>query len=336
MSDDEKIKQVEEGYGIYQDASKTLSENVRALTGSKKPSHNYHTLASLVGGQPGLAILRRFGSLNARNLLYLQAELSELEVQLHLLEKNDQSSNDADRRHFQWHASRMKATNSEQWQKVLQIRDKLREYSMGWDYQMKALANSALDDVLLQQRSLFDLPKAASADLKLLREWLHRQEYGASFLECPEDVWSDQHDDHVALSFRAEEGDPLSRWLIDQTVWSFQQYILGKPRQDDITLLNENRREYHHFDMKLRRAAEVLSIVIPSLLPTVTIIALYYIPAVPAVARLGFILAFSALFTTCLAVFTKLNRTEICAVIVALVSCQVVFIGTNNCGTTGA
>ena len=192
------------------------------------------------------------------------------------------------------------------------------------------LADTFQDDILLQQKVLFALPKAASADLQLLREWLTREEYGACFLEAPEDVWNDHHDDHVALSFRAEEGDPLSRWLIDQTVWGFQQHILRRPRQDDIHLLNANRRKYHHFDTRLRRAAEILSIIIPALLPTVTVIVLYYIPDSPGVARLGFILAFSALFTTCLAIFTKLNRTEICAAIVALVSCQVVFIGTNN------
>jgi hypothetical protein len=39
------------------------------------PMNGYSKLASLMGAHPELAIFRRFGTLNAQNLLYLQAEL---------------------------------------------------------------------------------------------------------------------------------------------------------------------------------------------------------------------------------------------------------------------
>jgi hypothetical protein len=42
----------------------------------------YAQLASLMGAHPEVAVFRRFGALNAQNLLYLQAELTHLELEL--------------------------------------------------------------------------------------------------------------------------------------------------------------------------------------------------------------------------------------------------------------
>ena len=134
----------------------------------------------------------------------------------------------------------------------------------------------------------------------------------------------------MALSSRAETGDRFSRWFIDQMVSFFQQRILRRPRRDDLDALNANMTDYHSFDTKIRRAAEVLSIVIPSILPTATVIMLYYIPSQLVVARLAFILGFSVLFTTCMAVFTQVGRIEIWTAVVAIASVQVVFVGTNS------
>jgi hypothetical protein len=44
----------------------------------------YDTLASLMSQAPEIAIFRRFSALNARNLLYFQAELTVLEKQLEI------------------------------------------------------------------------------------------------------------------------------------------------------------------------------------------------------------------------------------------------------------
>ena len=45
-------------------------------------SEGYPKLAELQGTYPQLCIYRRFATLNARNLLYLQAELVDLEERL--------------------------------------------------------------------------------------------------------------------------------------------------------------------------------------------------------------------------------------------------------------
>ena len=96
----------------------------------RKPDYNFPVLAEKVGLQPGLSIFRRFGALNAKSLLYLQAELGVLEDQLRTLEQRD--ARDPEKREFQWSPWEMmhvEPGEDKQWQKVLEIRAKLKEYS---------------------------------------------------------------------------------------------------------------------------------------------------------------------------------------------------------------
>lgn len=98
----------------------------------------YAKLASLMGPHPEVAILRRFGALNAQNLLYLQAELVALEDDLRAIAAEDSASDDPDRAIYSrdWYTlskSKSRTADGEdagrQWQTVLCIREKLKEYS---------------------------------------------------------------------------------------------------------------------------------------------------------------------------------------------------------------
>ena len=88
-----------------------------------------------MGTHPETAILRRFGALNALNLLYLQAELTNLENALHCEEKANQESGHVDRVLYStdWETLRNSVTaedgNPGQWNTMLEIRKKLEEYS---------------------------------------------------------------------------------------------------------------------------------------------------------------------------------------------------------------
>jgi hypothetical protein len=62
-----------------------------------------------------------------------------------------------------------------------------------------------------------------------------------------------------------------------------------------------------------------------SLLPTASIIALYYIEN--TLWRLMFILIFSTVFTVCLSIFTAATRIEIFLASLGLASVQAVFVG---------
>ena len=96
----------------------------------------YAKIASIMGSHPEVAILRRFGALNAQNLLYLQAELVALEQDLRAISAKDSTSNEQNRAKYSrdWYTlSRSQTTGGDdagkQWQTILLIREKLKEYS---------------------------------------------------------------------------------------------------------------------------------------------------------------------------------------------------------------
>ena len=90
----------------------------------------------MMGAHPEVAVIRRFGSLNARNILYLQAELMALEPKLNECVKADANSGHQDRqiydRDWQTLSESLQPENGgnpEQWKTMLSIRALLKEYS---------------------------------------------------------------------------------------------------------------------------------------------------------------------------------------------------------------
>jgi hypothetical protein len=91
----------------------------------------YPQVADFMREYPTLAMVRRFRGLNARNLLYLQAELVLIEKRLLELEKAD-AKNDATKqyaRDYRWLMPSVGEEGGEQWQLIQKMREKLKEYS---------------------------------------------------------------------------------------------------------------------------------------------------------------------------------------------------------------
>jgi hypothetical protein len=100
-------------------------------------ANGYTTLASLMGQHPEIAILRRFGTLNMQTLLYLQAELVNLELKLKRYSNADKDSGHIERTIYDrdWQSLSESASGSghpEQWETVLSIRKVLKEYSKSY------------------------------------------------------------------------------------------------------------------------------------------------------------------------------------------------------------
>lgn len=90
----------------------------------------YEKLAHLMANHPETAMFQRFDFLNRLNLLYLQAELVELENELKACLKNDRESADEDRRRCSsdWYFL-ANTEESETWRTMLRTRSLLKEYS---------------------------------------------------------------------------------------------------------------------------------------------------------------------------------------------------------------
>lgn len=107
---------------------------------------SYDALARLMSDHPELLIVRSYSSLNIKSLLYYEAELAHLEVELLEVESDDRDCGSSPRRDFvaDWrslstapgYVSLMKAYGQPrderealQWQIMCRIRAVLRDYS---------------------------------------------------------------------------------------------------------------------------------------------------------------------------------------------------------------
>lgn len=94
---------------------------------------DYTRLAALIGTHQEMALFRRFATLNAKNLLYMQSELVHLEGELANIALEDRCSGDGDKALFQVSLFDLKESSGTskdlQWRKVLEVREKLKAYS---------------------------------------------------------------------------------------------------------------------------------------------------------------------------------------------------------------
>lgn len=98
----------------------------------------YPAFAEVMSTNDGLDMFRRFSTLNVLNLLYMQAEISDLEVELQdtaLEDKEAKPNTPSNRERRRYHLSAKALRDSVrggddlQWNKMLEIRKLLKEYS---------------------------------------------------------------------------------------------------------------------------------------------------------------------------------------------------------------
>lgn len=93
----------------------------------------YSRLAKFMGTYRGEAIYRRFRTLHNKVLLSRQAELVHLQAELDIVSRQDRYSHDAKRERFEYVFASLKEASvdergRDQWNKLLEIRQKLKEY----------------------------------------------------------------------------------------------------------------------------------------------------------------------------------------------------------------
>jgi len=84
---------------------------------------DYSRLSKLIGAHQDLAIFRKFASLNAKNILYMQAELIHLQAELENIELANGNSGDVQKAAFQVSLFDLKDSsgtkNDLQWRKAI-------------------------------------------------------------------------------------------------------------------------------------------------------------------------------------------------------------------------
>ncbi|KAL4775845.1 hypothetical protein BDW60DRAFT_225026 [Aspergillus nidulans var. acristatus] len=274
----------------------TQSQSQSQSPSSKPRNPGYSDLATLMYKDKGLSIFRSFRHLNAKNLLYYQAEIVNAEAELQEIIEDDATSGDTDREKFASSVRYLKDSQfppSEQWKKFIELRGLLEAY------------NAAV----LQYASILQLAAPHENDRELLRSWLQEWAFcktGAEF-----DQWfgerDENADDLVTLSGRYENVDHFTKWVIQSVIPAFHEWVGWRGTNDrDIEM-----GIVTYDDKKIKRATRIASTITSSVIPASSMIALYLIKNM--ITRLIIIIIYNIAFSVILGFLAKARRVEVFA-----------------------
>ena len=136
---------------------------------------------------------------------------------------------------------------------------------------------------------------------------------GNSFLRGRErKVWSGRvPQEMVTLAQRQMERDPFSNWLSTRLVDIYDK-VWGNRRKEPIA---GNPDIVQYDDTQLTTISKAVGVVFASLVPTVSVLVLYFIENM--LVRIGLLVVFTAVFSAALALFTSARKIEIFSAIAA-------------------
>ncbi|KAK0645290.1 hypothetical protein DIS24_g8040 [Lasiodiplodia hormozganensis] len=262
-----------------------------------------------MGDIPETAIFRRFGFLNAQNLLYMQAELVSLEDRLRRVQaKDDRAPGSRGLYAKNWFfLGHPEAQEDEQWELVKEIRERLKEYN----------------EMIIQQLKITSVDPPGSSDLHYIQRYLISEDMDNGVLTGKDsDLWGSMENpeaharDLLALLGRHNE-DFFSSWVAESVANKLNKLqqngrLSATPRLGDIT------------DKKLSRWTFMITSVLASALPILSIAVLYCVQSIKI--RLGLIGVFNVVLSCVLAGFTSAKRAEVFGVCAAFSAVCVVFV----------
>ncbi|KAI0527818.1 hypothetical protein F5B22DRAFT_5248 [Xylaria bambusicola] len=268
----------------------------------------YTRLAEYMGQQPQLAIFRRFGTLANANLLYLQAEIVELENHLKLVQDEDsQTNDDARQKYFQsWNRLSYSAClkpgspEREQYELIMKLRELMAQYHQALDDQKKTLALRTPHVKMLRD----------------LREWIRRPEMG--FIHITSKDWEtwDYYDVADLVTFENSAMDRFTS-LVTYTIIDVYHRLIGRhihrAREGTVLPLNyqDDRHTVTYSHKSIVRFTQAFTVLIACTLPIAAIVVLYNVRDMPT--RIGVIAALTGLFSTSMSILTMASLQEIFA-----------------------
>ncbi|KAH8585831.1 hypothetical protein B0O99DRAFT_586791 [Bisporella sp. PMI_857] len=307
MAEAEINKEKDEAKRSLEDAPLGTRKHIDAFQDVNAPG--YPKLADLMARYNEVAIFRRFRSLNIFTLMSLQAELVELESRLKELFKEYQKENPIMLQDF-WEIGN---NSSELRELVATIKRTLKEYN----------------DTLLLVGQVSSLKNPHKADLHFIHNWLKglRPEEGQSFLRGAERfTWSEDFDldEFFVVKARESEADAATGRLVDWIITTYNHFL--------------GRRIQHNADSRLgvieysglKTTAKFLVTLVSSMLPALSILALYFEKKL--LSRIGIMISMTFVFASALTFGTSARRIEIFSATAAFAAVEVVFIGSTDVG----
>ncbi|KAI0206579.1 hypothetical protein F4808DRAFT_454500 [Astrocystis sublimbata] len=283
----------------------------------------YTRLAEYMGQHSQLAIFRRFGTLTNASLLYLQAEITELEHELKYVQAQDCQSDDDVRKEYErsWYRLSRSASleegseEREQYELIMKLRELIAQYHQALYFHGKAL----------------ELPSPHVKIFGDLREWIVRPTMG--FIHIVSKDWRTWEQCDDLITFEKSTMDRFTS-LLTYTIVDIYHSLIGRHihRARKSTILPLNYRDHRHTvtysHKSISRFTQAFTVLIASTLPIAAIVVLYSVHDM--VTRIGIIAASTGLFSTSMSLLTMASLQEIFAATAAYAAVLVVFLGTTD------
>ncbi|KAH8685800.1 hypothetical protein BGZ60DRAFT_523079 [Tricladium varicosporioides] len=251
-------------------------------------------------------IFRKFRQSAIRDLLYLQAEISELEKEYAESAQRDREAEGARALYDgNWHLlsiSKSQNLGGVQWDKALQIRKKLREYY----------------DCLSRYSDISTRERPRTTEALLLKDWILRPDLGGGISFSGKDLGPktsvyNEVEDLLTLNPHTGENDLFTRFLTGPVFDRAERVlrVFRKPKQSDPEDQCSESNLFQYSDSHMITVVDMLGTVLASATPLISIIILYFVRNLGL--RLIILCAFTLLFSLSLAVVTKARRVEIFA-----------------------
>ena len=302
----------------------------------------YDKLASLFGNNDDLSMFRRFGPLNAKILLYRQAELLHMNDQLEHQVELDFNSENPKGRSFAvyWKALNdasddgFETIGRRQKHKVSEIQSKLEKYCKNLPSHLCRMIADCfiLDELLLLSAQVKSLAKPRGRDYRYLNSWLKRSTCGNSFLQSVEaDAWRPRYESDLVLSAcRSTQGDRFADFMCDNVIPIYHRYI-GQRLQDPVS--DETMLDTWKYNQKVFVVlGDIICMLLSSMVPTISIFVLNFQKS--TIARLTIITALSFVCSAVVTSVVQARRVDVFAATFAFAAVQVVFLNgqnTQNC-----
>ncbi|KAJ2997271.1 hypothetical protein NUW58_g701 [Xylaria curta] len=285
----------------------------------------YTRLAEYMGQQPQLAIFRRFGALASLNILYLQAQMAELEHHLQFVQKQDSQSNDDGRRAYSrsWYqlceSARLEqgTPGREQYELIMKLRELMPQYHEAINLYEKTLTLRTPHVKILGD----------------LREWIRRPTMGCiRILGWDWQTW-ECCDESDLITFENSTMDRFTS-LVTYTIVDIYHSLIGrhihKARNGATLPLNyrDHRHTVTYTHRSIAQFTQAFTVLIACTLPIAAILVLYNVH--DTVARLGVIAVLTGLFSTSMSMLTMASLQEIFAATAAFAAVLVFFLGSTD------
>jgi len=271
----------------------------------------YPEFAEFVARDRDAAIYRKFERLSARNLLYQQSELHDLEKQLENLDREDAKDLEdeaAQKAAVYWQHFVNDTSEQAQRRRSLQatIKLKLKEYH----------------EALLLESQVLSLSQPASSTLRDFRRWFDPRSTGVNDSKKQPVLWGHDEklfsDEHDLVALAPVDNDRLNIFLKAYFGYFF------KEKRDELSPQREGL--YYYPERRIQYVGLVVSTLLSAVLLIGAIVVLLLISDRSISLRVGMIVLFTCLFAVVVGLLTNASRADIFGSTAAYAAVLVVFI----------